>query len=83
MMFFSPCLELEAYYLPAAAHGWPGILAVSAAFLTVTVGLMLVFVSLASGGISRVHWRFLERHESAINGGVLIGLGVVWKLVHF
>lgn len=83
MMFFSPCLELEAYYLPAAEHGWLGILAVSAAFLTVTVGLMLVFVSLASEGIRRVHWRFLERHERLINGGILIAVGVLWKLVHF
>ena len=83
MMFFSPCLELEAYYLPAAEHGWLGILAVSAAFLTVTVSLMLLFVWLASEGVNRLRWGFLQRHERLINGGILMAVGVLWKLVHF
>ena len=81
MMFFSPCLELEAYYLPAGR--WLGILAVSAIFLVVTVTLMLFLVCIASAGVRRLHWDWLERRESLVNGSVLIVVGVVWKLLRF
>jgi len=75
-MFFSPCVEIEAYYLQGGALGWPGILAISALYLTVTVLGMVVVVHLALRGAERVRSRYLEQHEKQVTGLVLIALGI-------
>ncbi len=74
-MFFSPCLEIEAYYLTAAAFGWLGILSVSVIYLVLTVAGMLVLVWLGLRGISRLEWHFLEHHEKLATGAALIVVG--------
>lgn len=81
-MFFSPCLEIEAYFFTAGTHGSLGILLVSSVYLLVTVACMLVLVDLGRRGIEKIEWHFLEHHERAISGGVLIVLGIVSWFVH-
>jgi hypothetical protein len=76
-MFFSPCLEIEAYYFSAGALGWPVILTVSVVYLLVTVGGMVVLVDLGLKGAARIQSHFLEHHEKAVTGLLLIGLGVL------
>lgn len=80
MMFFSPCLELEAYYLVAARLGWVGIALVSVVYFVITVGLMVVFVGLAYRGLESLKWKTLERNEGFIGGTLLILLGILWML---
>jgi len=80
MMFFSPCVELEAYYLVAARHGWAGIWLVSAIYLVVTVSVLVVVVGVAAKGLEHVRWPFLERYEALLSGGLLILLGVIWMI---
>jgi putative Mn2+ efflux pump MntP len=75
-MFFSPCIEIEIYYLSASALGWLGIGTVSVIYLVVTVLGMLLLVDLGRRGIERVHSHFLERHERGITGALLVFLGI-------
>jgi hypothetical protein len=76
-MFFSPCIELEAYYFHAGALGWPGILLVSSVYLVATVLGMLLLVDLGLRGAKRIRSDFLEHHEKRITGLLLIALGVL------
>ncbi len=74
-MFFSPCIELEAYYFSAGSLGWPGILLVSSVYLLVTVLGMLILVDLGLEGARRIRSRFLEHHERRVTGFLLLALG--------
>ena len=76
-MFFSPCLEIEAYYFTAGTHGRWAIGLLSAVYLVVTVVGSILLVSLASKSIEKFKWHFLEHHEKKITGIVLIALGLL------
>lgn len=76
-MFFSPCLEIEAYYFNAGTHGWWAIGLLSVVYLLVTVAGSILLVSLASKSIEKFKWHFLEHHEKKITGMVLIALGLL------
>jgi hypothetical protein len=74
-MFFSPCIEIEAYYFTAGSGGWPAILGVSAIYLVITLGGMLLLVDLGLKGMERLRWTYLEEHEKQVSGIVLVVLG--------
>jgi nickel/cobalt transporter (NicO) family protein len=76
-MFFSPCIDIEAYYLTAGFLGWHGILIVSLIYLVVTVLGMVLLVDLGLKGAQRIRSHFLEHHEKRVTGFVLVALGVV------
>lgn len=82
-MFFSPCIELEAYYLQAANFGFNGILAVSLVYLIVTLILIMGLVYLGLKGVGRLKTHFLEHHAKSITGVVLIVLGLIAYFVEF
>ncbi len=75
-MFFSPCIEIEAYYFTAGTFGWLGITVVSIIYFIVTVSGMLLLVDLGRKGVEKIKWQFLEHHEKKIIGIVLIVLGI-------
>ena len=81
-MFFSPCIEIEAYYFSAGLIGWGGILIVSAVYLIVTVLGMLFLVDLGLKGINKLNWHFLEQNERRITGTVLILMGFLAFFVY-
>jgi len=74
-MFFSPCTEIEAYYFTASRIGWAGIWIVSIVYTVVTVAGMVLLTGLGRKGMEKLQLHFLEHHERAITGGVLIVLG--------
>jgi len=74
-MFFSPCIEIEAYYFSAGLIGWSGILIISAVYLIVTMIGMLILVDLGLKGINKLNWHFLEHNERQVTGTVLILMG--------
>jgi len=81
-MFFSPCLEIEAYYFTAGGHGWAGIGILSAAYLLLTVLGMVVLVHFGLKGVERFNFHFLEHHEKTIVGVLLVVLGIAAYFVH-
>jgi membrane protein DedA with SNARE-associated domain len=76
-MFFSPCMEIEAYYFVASGIGWRGIWIVSVVYVVVTVLGMVALTWLGRKGMERVSLHILEHHEKAITGVVLLLLGTI------
>ncbi|MBU1076597.1 MAG: sulfite exporter TauE/SafE family protein [Spirochaetes bacterium] len=76
-MFFSPCIEIEAFFFTAGAFGWIGIGIVSVIYMVITVFSMMILVYLFSKGIKKIKWHFLEDHEKRITGIVLIIIGII------
>lgn len=74
-MFFSPCIEIEAYYFTAGTYGWSGITVVSIVYVLVTVFCMLMLVELGLKGVEKIQWYPLEHHEKRVIGVLLIALG--------
>ena len=82
-LFFSPCIEIEAYYFQAATQGWIGILIVSLVYLIMTLTIMVSLVYLGLKGVNKFHSHFLDHHEKSITGIVLIILGMLAYFVEF
>lgn len=85
MMFFSPCVEIEAYYFTAGQFGWQGILLLSAIYLVITVSTMILVVELSRKSLNALNKKlhFLEHYEKLITGIILIILGILSFFIHF
>jgi hypothetical protein len=82
-MFLTPCVEIEAYYFQAGTIGWTGIFIVSSVYLLVTLIVMLTLVYLGLKGVNTFNLHFLEHHEKAITGSVLLLLGLLAFFIKF
>jgi hypothetical protein len=82
-MFFSPCVEMEAYYFTAGSRGWTALFGVSLVYLVITLSGMLLLVDLGMRGMERFRWTYLEKHEKRVSGLVLIALGIITYLIGF
>lgn len=80
-MFFSPCLEIEAYYPAAGAIGWHAVATISLIYLIISVGGMLAWVSWAYTKITHVNWHKLEHNAGIITGLVLILTGLLFFVI--
>lgn len=76
-MTLSPCLDLLSVYVGAAGLPWHILALISLLMAATTLGLMLLLVWLTLRGIERLNWRWLERNEGLVVGGVLVALGVL------
>lgn len=76
-MFFSPCLEIEAYFLMAGAHGWNQIAMLAILYTVVTVFGMVIWVRLAYKGLFKLNWHSLEHNAGVITGLTLVATGIV------
>lgn len=77
-MFFSPCIELEAYYFTAGLYGWQGIILVSIVYLVITVLGMVMLVYLGQASVNRLDnkLKFLDKRENLIMGIIFISLSL-------
>lgn len=82
MMFLSPCLEIEAYFLMAGTYGWPMILAVGLLYTIVSVLGITFWVYLAQKGLHRFNWHRLEHNTGLVSGGILILTGIISFFTH-
>jgi cytochrome c biogenesis protein CcdA len=82
-MFFSPCLEIEVYYFTASRLGWGGIGLVSVIYFFVTVIAIVLLVVLASKGVEKLKWHFLEHHDKLISGIILVIVGLLAFFIDF
>lgn len=76
-MFFSPCIEIEAYYFTASRIGWLGIATVSIVYFIITISGMMLLVFLGMKGIEKFKFHFMEHNEKFVSGIVLVLLGVI------
>lgn len=81
-MFFSPCMEIEVYYLMAGAHGWKQVAVLSMLYSTVTVLGMVVWVRISYKGLTRANWHSLEHNAGIITGLTLVVTGIISFFIH-
>ena len=81
-MFFSPCFEIEAYFLMAGTYGWSNILFLAVLYTVVTVTGMVVWVRLAYTGLFNLNWHALEHNAGIITGITLMLTGVISFFIH-
>jgi hypothetical protein len=74
-MFFSPCLEIEGYFLAAGQFGWPFVGLLALLYGAVTILGMLIWVRLALGGLQRLNWHRWEHNAGLITGFTLMASG--------
>ncbi len=81
-MFFSPCFEIEPYFLLAGAYGFlfPAFIAVLYAVVTVTG--MVVWVRLTYRSVMRLNWHTLEHNAGIITGVTLLLTGILSFFIH-
>ncbi len=76
-MFFSPCFEIEAYFLAAGSYGWAIVSLVALMYGAVTLGGMLLWVWLVLGGLKRLDWHKLEHNAGLITGVTMVISGLL------
>ena len=81
-MFFSPCMEIEAYFLLAGA--WAGWLVVfiSILYIGVTTTGMVLLVRYAYKGVVKMNWHSLEHNAGIITGVTLVITGLITFFIH-
>jgi hypothetical protein len=81
-MFFSPCFEIEAYFLMAGAYGWWMVAMLAVLYAFVTVSGMVIWIRLAFNGLLKFNWHALEHNAGIITGATLILSGVASYFIH-
>lgn len=76
-MFFSPCFEVEAYFLVAGAQGLWLVLVLAVLYTLVTVSGMVIWVRLAHSGLVKMNWHALEHNAGIITGATLMISGIL------
>ena len=76
-MFFSPCLEIEAYFLAASTQSFWWTSFMSAVYAVVTLSGMIIWVNVAYHGLNKFNWHTLEHKAGIITGVTLIATGVL------
>jgi putative Mn2+ efflux pump MntP len=81
-MFFSPCFEIEAYFLIAGTHGWKQVAMLAILYTTVTVLGMVIWIRIAYKGLVKLNWHTLEHNAGVITGATLIITGIASFFIH-
>ena len=81
-MFFSPCMEIEAYFLLAGSFGWYAIMSIAVLYLIISVSGMVIWIRLAYKGIIKLNWHKLEHNAGIITGVTLIITGILTFYIH-
>ena len=76
-MFFSPCIEIEGYFLLAGAYGWWLIASLAVLYTVISVTGMVIWVRLAYKGMIKMDWHKIEHNSGIITGMVLILTGIL------
>ena len=76
-MFFSPCMEIEAYFLLAGSYGLWAVCLIALLYLFISVTGMVLWVRLAYKGVLKLNWHTLEHNAGIITGCTLITTGVI------
>ena len=76
-MFFSPCMEIEAYFLLAGSKGWYVLAGIATMYSFITIGGMLIWISIAYKGLIKLNWHKWEHNAGIITGFILIATGII------
>jgi nickel/cobalt transporter (NicO) family protein len=76
-MFFSPCLEIEGYFLAAAPFGWAFILQIALVYCLTSVAGMMIWMTLAINGLKKLDWHAWEHNAGLVTGILLMVSGLL------
>lgn len=76
-MFFSPCMEIEAYFLLAGAYDKWLVWFIALLYLLITTTGMVLLVRFAYNGLLKLNWHSLEHNAGIITGFTLVGTGII------
>lgn len=80
-MFFSPCFEIEPYFLLAGAQGIGFAATIAVLYTVVTVAGMVLWVRLTHKTLLKLNWHTLEHNAGIITGVTLIATGILSYLM--
>ena len=75
-MFFSPCMEIEAYFLLAGTQSAWLFWFIALLYLIITTTGMVLLVRYAYKGLLRLNWHSLEHNAGIITGLTLVATGI-------
>lgn len=81
-MFFSPCLEIEGYFLLAGTQGLWLVWTIALLYLVITLSGMMLLVQLAYKGLLKLNWHKLEHNAGIITGLTLVITGILSIFIH-
>lgn len=81
-MFFSPCMEIEAYFLLAGTQAPWLVWLIAALYLIITTTGMLLLVTFAYKGLLKLNWHLLEHNAGIITGFTLVATGIITFFIH-
>ena len=76
-MFFSPCMEIEAYFLLAGTQSAWLFWFIALLYLVITTTGMVLLVRYAYKGLLRLNWHSLEHNAGIITGVTLAVTGII------
>lgn len=76
-MFFSPCMEIEAYFLLAGTYGIWLVAMIALLYLSITTTGMVLLVRYAYKGLLKLNWHSLEHNAGIITGFTLLATGII------
>jgi putative Mn2+ efflux pump MntP len=81
-MFFSPCMEIEGYFLLAGTHeGWL-VWFIALMYFLITITGMALLVRYAYKGLLKINWHKLEHNTGIITGITLVITGIISFFIH-
>lgn len=82
LMFLSPCLEIEVYFLLAGKYHFLFIITLAFTYAILTIGGMLLWVNVALQGLKHANWHKIEHNAGLFTGIILIVTGIFTYFVH-
>ena len=76
-MFFSPCMEIEAYFLLAGTQARWLVVFIALMYLVITTTGMIFLVRYAYKGLLKLNWHSLEHNAGIITGVTLVATGII------
>ncbi len=76
-MFFSPCMEIEAYFLLAGAKSILLVWLLAASYMVITTTGMVLLVRYAYKGLLKLNWHSWEHNAGIVTGITLVVTGII------
>ena len=76
-MFFSPCMEIEAYFLLAGTQAKWLVVFIALMYLVITTTGMMLLVRYGYKGLLKLNWHSIEHNVGIITGLILVATGII------
>ncbi len=82
MMFLSPCLEIEGFFVMSGKYGWQYLMLLSVLYALISLTGMLFWIQVAYRATLKYDWHKLEHNAGMITGLILVLTGILSLYIH-